>query len=126
MRGGDGSEILIQNTRMRMCRRCGRFDSGPAHHALKRKYSQAAGKGETLREPANIRTCKSSPCKDVRTRGGKRLPERRDGFRIIGLVMSIILSHIGIGRATAAAGGVRGGAQPFPGGKEQETDGLGI
>ena len=73
---------------------CGRFNSGPAHHALKRKYSQVAGQGETLREPVNIRTCKSSPCKDVRTRGGERLPEQRDGFRIIRLVMSIIFLHI--------------------------------
>ena len=55
---------------------------------------------------------------------GDEHPEQRDGFRIVRLVMSIIYPHIVSEKPMAGAGGVRGGAQPFP--AWRGSDGLGV
>lgn len=56
-----------------MCQAAGRFDSGPAHQGA-------------CRIPDTFFFIKGP--------GGGQRRERRDGFRIIELVMSIIFSHI--------------------------------
>ena len=87
MRGQEGRS-KSENTRMRMCRHAGRFDSGPARQRAKAYFSRQ----ELIILQGSFQYSDSR--KDGRVPGTGQRCERRDGFRLMRLVMSIIYLHI--------------------------------
>ena len=93
----------------RTCHSAGRFDSGPTHDALEREYSRQ----ELIILQGSFHH-KTGSRKDGTVPGGGQRRERRDGFRLVRLVMSIIFLHIIIRKNDSGGGRVPGGRKRLP------------